>query len=155
MIGKQLTGAGIFGALYAFVYVLGSAIFGVATEHVGDHQLLRFSLFTAISALLAWLIYTLLRLHNRALYKEYRQHRKTGSSFLLRHRGIAAELIVPLVIFALISVFLAMTSKQLIPRPDIPNATMATYLLCLGYPIFLLLDLGSWAVVISLFAHRK
>lgn len=155
MIGKQLTGVGIFGALYAFVYVIGSAIFGVVTKHVGDYQLLRFSLFTAISAVLAWLIYTLLRLHNRALYREYRQHQQSGSSFLLRHRGIAAELIVPLIIFVLISFFLAMTSKQLIPRPDIPNTTMATYLLCLGYPIFLLLDLGSWGVVTSLFSHRK
>ena len=154
MIGKQLAGVGIFGAIYAFVYFVGSAIFGVVTEHVGDYQLLRFLLFTAIAAVIAWLTYTLLRLHNPALYREYREYKKRGNHFWLHHRGLAAELIVPLIIFALISVFLAMTSKQLIPRPNIPNATMAAYLLCLGYPIFLLLDLGSWAVVTSLFAQR-
>lgn len=155
MIGKPLSGAAIFGALYAFVYVVGSAIFGVVTEHVGDYQLLRFLLFTAIAAALAWLLFTGIRLYSKPLYHEYRHCRTECKSFVLRHRGMVAELLVPLIIFVLIAFFLAMTSKQLIPRPDIPNTTMATFLLCLGYPVFLLLDLGSWAIVASLFAQRK
>ncbi len=154
MIGKQLTGAGIFGALYAFVYFVGSAIFGVVTKHVGDYQLLRFLLFTAISALIAWFVYTAIRLHSAPLYREYRQCKQAGNSFLFKHRGLVAELLIPLILFTLVALFLAMTSKQLIPRPNVPNTVMATYVVAVGYPAFLLLDLLSWAAVISLFDQR-
>ena len=154
MIGKKLTSVGIFACVYATVYLVGSAIFGAVTVHVGDYQLLRFLLFSAISALLSLILFTVLRICDRTLLMEYRTAVRERTSFLLTHKGFRVELLVALIVFALVALFLAFTSKQLIPRPDIPNTTMALYILLIGYPVFVLLDLCSWAMVCTVFRGK-
>ncbi len=156
MLGKKFACIGYFGCIYAFVYFVGSAIFGAVTEHVGDYQLLRLVLFTAIAVLITWLGFTLLRLHDRRLMAEYRSCHASHQPFLRQHKGFAAELLVALIALSVIAVFLAFTEKQIITTgASLTNRQLAIALVPIGFPLFLLLDLASWGIVCSVFRAKS
>ena len=146
MIGKKLKSIGAFACLYTAVYMFGSAIFGAVTQFVRDYQLLRLILFSAVAALIGWIYFTLLRCHDRLLLHEYRLTQKDGKKFLLTHKGFRTEIVLVLIVFALVAFFLAMTKKQLVPGDRLTNTTLAIYVLAVGYPAYLALNLASWAV---------
>ena len=153
MLTKKLASVGAFACIYAFVYMAGSAIFGVVTTHVGDYQLLRLVLFSAVASVIAFIYFTLSRVFDRPLLYEYRRIRQSGKPFLMAHKGFRAELIVTLVVFLVVGFFLAMTDKQLIHGPGASNLTLACYAVFVGFPVFVLLDLASWAIVCA--AYRR
>ena len=156
MIGKKLTALGAFGCLYATVYLIGSAIFGAVTEHVADYHLLRFCLFTAIAALIAFVGFTLLRVFDRSLYREYRSCGAARRSFLRTHPGIRTEIAVTLITLCVVALMLALTDKQIVPRPSlITNRVIAAALIVIGFPVYLLLDLCSWRIVCATFDKRS
>ena len=154
MIGKKLKSIGAFACLYTAVYMFGSAIFGAVTEFVRDYQLLRLILFSAVAALIGWIYFTLARSLDRSLLCEYRQAKRDDKKFLLAYRGFRTEIILVLIVMILVALFLAMTKKQLVPGPRISNATLAVYVLAVGYPAYLGLNLASWATVCAMFRRK-
>ena len=154
MIGKKLKSLGAFACLYTAVYMFGSAIFGAVTDFVRDYQLLRLILFSAIAALIGWIYFTLARGLDRSLLCEYRQAKQDDKKFLLAYRGFRTEITLVLIVMILVALFLAMTQKQLVPGPRISNATLAIYVLAVGYPAYLALDLTSWAVACAMYRQR-
>ena len=154
MIGKKLKSIGAFACLYTAVYMFGSAIFGAVTEFVRDYQLLRLILFSAIAALIGWIYFSLARGFDRSLLCEYRQAKRDDKNFLLAYRGFRTEIILVLIVMILVALFLAMTKKQLVPGPGISNATLAVYVLAVGYPVYLALDLASWAVACAVYRQK-
>lgn len=155
MLGKKFASVGYFGCIYAFVYVVGSAIFGAVTPHVADYQLLRLVLFTAIAALIAFGMVTLMRMFDRALRREYLAGQNTYGSFLRSHRGFRVELGVVLFTMIILALALAFTEKQIVPaHASLPNWQLSIALLVIGYPCFILLDLASWAIACRTFGTK-
>ena len=155
MIGKKLKSIGAFACLYTAVYMFGSAIFGAVTQFVGDYQLLRLILFSAVAALVGWIYFTLLRCHDRLLLYEYRIAQQNGKRFLVSYKGFRTEIVLVLIVLMLVALFLAMTQKQLVPGDRLPNATLAVYVLAIGYPVYLALDLTSWAVACAMYRQKN
>lgn len=155
MIGKKLKSLGAFACLYTAVYMFGSAIFGAVTDFVRDYQLLRLILFSAIAALIGWIYFTLMRGFDRTLLQEYRRAKQDSKKFLFAYKGFRTEITLVLIVMILVALFLAMTQKQLVPGPRISNATLAIYVLAVGYPVYLALDLASWAVACAMYRQKN
>jgi hypothetical protein len=73
---------------------------------------------------------------------------------LSAYKGFRTEIILVLIVMILVALFLAMTKKQLVPGPGISNATLAVYVLAVGYPVYLALDLASWAVACAVLRRK-
>ena len=154
MIKRKLAMAGRFACLYAAVFVLGSAIFGVVTEHVGDYQLLRLIIMSAVAAGIMAIGVTFFRARNPRLKKQYRAAIQSG-----RHTAFLgeffAELAVTLVLLIAAALLLMLSGKQLLKVDGIANLTLATYLVPIGIGTFTVLDLFSWAIAIAFFKAKK
>ena len=155
MIKRKLAMAGRFACLYVAVFILGSAIFGVITEHVGDYQLLRLIIMSAVAAGIMAIGVTVFRARNRHLLLQYRAAIQNGRRHTVFLGEFFAEFAVTLILLVIAALFLLLSGKQLLKVDGIANLTLATYLVPIGIGTFTVLDLFSWAIAIAFFKAKK
>ena len=149
MIKRKLGMVGRFACLYVAVFILGSAIFGVLTEHVGDYQLLRLIIMSAVAALIMTAGVTVFRIHSPRLKRAFREAATKGhgsGTVIFKSGEFFSELLVTIVTLLLAATLLLFSEKQLLKSDAITNTTLATYIVLAGTLSFLLLDAISWAI---------
>ena len=154
MIRRKIAMAGRFACLYVAVFILGSAIFGVVTEHVGDYQLLRLIIMSAVAALIMAIGVTFFRIRNRRLLQQFRDAAANGRHAVF-FREFLAEFAVTLVLLTGAALLLLLSGKQLLKTDGIENLTLATYIIPAGIGTFTALDLISWAITCAFFRAKK
>ena len=156
MIKRKLAMAGRFACLYTAVLILGSAIFGIITKHVGDYQLPRLIIMSSIAALIMTIGVTFFRARNRSLLARYREasHRGHGFTFIFTSGEFVCELLVTVAVLCLAGLLLAFSGEQLLRDIDVANTTLASWVAVIGSGAFLVLDLISWAIVCAFFRAK-
>lgn len=152
MIKRKLSMVGRFACLYVAVFILGSAIFGVLTEHVGDYQLLRLIIMSAVAALIMTAGVTVFRIRSPRLKRAFREAATKGhgsGTVIFKSGEFFSELLVTVATLLLAAVLLLFSGKQLLKSDAITNTTLATYVVLAGTISFLLLDGISWAITVA------
>jgi hypothetical protein len=157
MIKRKLAMAGRFACLCAAVFIVGSAIFGVITERVGEFQLLRLIIMSSISALIMTVGVTVSRAGNRRLFTNYREAAKRGhgTSFLFTSGELLCELLVTAILLAALAAAMLLSNKQLFLNDGVDNTRLAMYIVLGGMAGFIIFDTISWMIACATYREKN